>query len=119
MAIGPALPQIPLVLDTDVFTAWRYRSESTERKVSEYEATHKRPPALISTIVFEALRSYERTIFERGGADKDTERGRAEARRLIELYESIPSGPSTSGILSFDKHAADIAAYVAGRLHKH
>jgi hypothetical protein len=66
MATAPPLSQIPLVLDTDVFTAWRYQEEAVKQNIFDYERFHKRFPALASITVFEVLIGYEKTIAQRG-----------------------------------------------------
>lgn len=116
MATAPPLPQIPLVLDTNVFQAWSHQEESVRQNIADYEGFHKRFPALTSITVYEILSGFEKTIAKRGGTDERTVRGRDEALRLIQLSSMLPSGPSPSGVLPFDETAATIAAFVAGRL---
>jgi predicted nucleic acid-binding protein len=118
MATASPLPQIPLVLDTNVFQAWTDQEESVKRNISEYERFHKRFPALTSITVYEVLVGFENTIAQRGGTDERTERGCDEALRLIQLSGMLPSGPSPSGVLPFDGTAATIAAFIAGQLFK-
>lgn len=118
MATAPPLPQIPLVLDTDVFTAWRYQEATVIQNISAYSKLHSRFPALTATTVYEVLVGYEKTIAERGGTDERTEEGRRYAQRLVASCGSMPSGPSQSGVLPFDETAATIAAFIAARLFK-
>lgn len=116
MATAPPLPQIPLVLDTNVFQAWSDQEESVIQNIADYEGFHKRFPALTSITVYEVLVGFENTIAKRGGTDERTERGRDAALQLIKLSGMLSSGPSPSGVLPFDETAATIAAFVAGRL---
>jgi hypothetical protein len=118
MGIAQPLPQTPLVCDSDVFTLWRMRVPSIRQLIGNYISMHKRPPALTSTTVFEALKGFEKTAFKRGGLDERTKRDRAETVQLILVCGSLPSGPSPSGILPFDQTAAEIAAYVFPHLSR-
>lgn len=118
MATAPPLPQIPLVLDTDVFTAWRYQEATVKQNISDYANLHNRPPALTATTVYEVLFGFENTIAERGQTDERTEKDRNDALRLIDSCRSAPSGPSPFGVLPFDETAAIIAAFIAARLRK-
>lgn len=118
MATAAPLPKTPLVLDTDVFIAWRYQDRTVKQNISDYVDIHKRFPALTSITVYEALSGFEKTIAQRGGSDERTERDRGAAIRLVQLCRSLPSGPSLSGILPFDESAATIASFIAGRLAK-
>jgi hypothetical protein len=118
MATAPPLPQIPLVLDTDVFTAWRYQEATVKQNISDYAHLHSRLPALTATTVYEVLFGFENAIAQRGRTDEQTEDGRRDALRLVASCGSIPSGPSPSGVSPFDETAATIAAFIAARLPK-
>lgn len=63
MATAPPLPQIPLILDTNVFTAWIYQEATVMQNISVYSKLHSRFPALAATTVYEILVGYEKTIY--------------------------------------------------------
>lgn len=116
MAIGPVLPETPLVLDSDVLRDWRYQKQSVKREIDKYIGIHKRPPALTSMTMFEALHGLELEAIHPSSNKELLERDRNETQRLIQYCRALPSGSSPSGILPFDPEAAAIAAYIAAHL---
>jgi predicted nucleic acid-binding protein len=107
MATANALPETPLVLDTDVFTQWRTQNPRIKQAIDEYFSRFKRPPELTSTTVFEALRGIEK-VEARKGVDARTQQYRFETERLIKDCVVLP----------FNEPAAVIAAYIYARLSK-
>src|SRR2546421_4562134 len=108
MPIGVSFPETSLVIDTDIFTDWRYRKSYVEQEISAYVSRQKKPPALTSMNVFEALYGFEKKAVRDGGLDERTMNGRASTERLI----------SSCVVLPFDGVAASIAAFIFARLSK-
>jgi len=108
MAIGVALPETSLVIDTDVFTDWRYRKEHIVKEINAYMSRAKKPPALTAMNVFEALYGFENKAVKNGGLDERTALDRNATERLI----------SSCIVLPFNDDAASIAAYLFPRLSK-
>lgn len=108
MAIGVVLPETSLVIDTDIFTDWRYRKPYALQKISSYVSRAKKPPALTSINVFEAIYGFENKIVKTGPLDERTTRDRESMDRLIRACTVLP----------FDEVAASIAAYIFPRLSK-
>lgn len=108
MSIGPALPETPLVLDNDVFTHWRSGQQYTLREISDYVTRLKKPPALTSMTVFEALYGFEHGVLKSGELNERIKLNRIYTEQLIESCDVLP----------FDKNAAAIAAYITARLSK-
>ena len=106
MAIGSALQETLLVLDTDVLTAWEYQTPYVLQAIRDYYSRLKQPPALTSITVFEALRGFEKVAVKLGGLDERTQRDRAATEHLIQNCRVLP----------FDQTAASIAAYIFPRL---
>lgn len=106
MATGLAVADTPLVLDTDVFTHWRNGQPYALREISEYIKRFKRPPALTSTTVFEALWGIESSALNGKITEEEAQRYR---RRVEELIQGCV-------ILPFDQNSAITAAYIFARL---
>ncbi len=106
MAIGAALPETSLVIDTDIFTDWRYSREYVLLEIDAYISRAKKPPALTSINVFEAIYGFENKAAKAGYLDEQTARDRQNMERLIRGCVILP----------FDEVAASIAAYVFPRL---
>lgn len=107
MAIGVVLPETSLVIDTDIFTDWRYRKPYVLQKIISYVTRAKKPPALTSMNVFEAIYGFENKIVK-AGPDGRTTQDRESMDRLIRACTVLP----------FDEAAASIAAYIFPRLSK-
>lgn len=108
MSVGSVLDETSLVLDTDILSDWRYGLAHTRRAISDYISRLKRPPALASTNVFEALNGFERELLK---PDADIERTRIDLARTEELIQSCT-------VLPLDEEAARIAAYIFARLSR-
>lgn len=108
MAVGPVLDETSLVLDTDILSDWRYGRAHTRRAISDYIWRLKRPPALASINVFEALNGFERELLK---PDVDIERTRIDLARTEQLIQSCT-------VLPLDEEAARIAAYIFARLSR-
>jgi predicted nucleic acid-binding protein len=108
MALGPALPETLLVLDTNILTAWRYRKPGIVTAIAEYQARLKFLPALTAITVHEALYGFENKAAKSGTLDQLTARDRIAIEQLINSCVVVP----------FDQRAAEIAAYIIPRLPK-
>jgi predicted nucleic acid-binding protein len=104
-AIAP--PDIRLVMDTNVFTEWRYGKLELLKRLQGYTDYHKTLPALTSTTVFEALAGFEMKAHKNRGLSELDERN---LRATKELFDQV------SDILPFDHHAGELAAFIYGRL---
>lgn len=107
MSILTRLPEDLLLLDNDIFTAWRYQKKNIIRSITDYITRFKAPPALSSTTVFEALRGFEKSAAASGQYSQPTQRGVEETKNLIDLCTVFP----------FDQEAAVIAAYIFPRVN--
>jgi predicted nucleic acid-binding protein len=108
MPVGTVLDETSLVLDTDVLTDWRHGQRRTQQAIAKYVSMLKRPPALASINVFEALNGFEKKMSEPGG---DNERTRLDLAKTEQLIQSCT-------VLPLDEQAARIAAYVFARLSR-
>jgi len=108
MAIGAVLSETSLVIDTDILTDWRYQKPYVQRAISDYITRAKRPPALTSLSVFEALFGFENKAAKSGSLDDRTVQDRLKTEELISFCPVLP----------FDQPAAAIAAYIFSRLSK-
>lgn len=108
MTVGPVLPEISLVLDNDIFTHWRSGQEYVKREISSYIARLKKPPALTSITVFEALYGFEHGAQKSGEISERTKQNRAHTEQLVAACDILP----------FDRNAAAIAAHIAARLSR-
>lgn len=106
MVAGLAVSDTPLVFDTDVFTHWRNGQPYVQREIAEYIKEHKRPPALTSTTVFEALWGIESSAVNRKITEEEAQRYRSRVEELIRGCVILP----------FDQHSAITAAYIFARL---
>jgi predicted nucleic acid-binding protein len=106
MAIVDALPETPLVLDTNIFSHLRNKQSYVLQAVKTHFSATKQFPALTSITIFEALQGIEKEAAK----NKITEDAANKYRqRINELAQ-------THQILAFDYKAAQIAAYVLPRL---
>lgn len=109
MAIGPALATTSLVLDNDIFSAWRYgRDPRVQDGIADHQIKLKSFPALTSITVYQALYGFENKSIKPGEPSEQTKQGHNNTKRLI----------ASCLVLSFDQRAAEIAAYTVPRLAK-
>lgn len=106
--LGLVLDETPIALDNDVFTSWRKGNRPLSQAISDYIRKHKSPPALPSVTVFEAVYGCRKRCDKQGRLDQITQQ---DLRRTQELAASC-------AILDFNYAAAEIAAFVCGRLSK-
>ena len=99
-------PGISLALDSDVFNDWRYQRPAVLEVIRDYQLEFKALPALTSFTVFEALIGFEKQGARGGGLTDSQKRAREHAEGLVQSCRVLP----------FDGAAAEIAAYVFGRL---
>lgn len=106
MAVGSALPETSLVLDTNILSEWRAKKLYVQDAIIHYIARLKRPPALASVNIFEALHGFEKALVKFSQNEEQISRDRTEVEKLIEYCTVLP----------FDEKAAEIAAYAYPRL---
>jgi len=108
MPLGAVLPETPLVLDTNILSAWRYRKSAVVTAIAEYQSRVKLFPGLTAITVHEALYGFENKAAKSDGLDERTKQDRLAIEQLI----------NSCVVLSFDQRAAEIAAYIIPRLPK-
>lgn len=108
MALGPVLAETPLVLDTNILSAWRYKKSGVVAAIDDYQLRLQLLPALTGITVYEALYGVENKTAKSGNLDERTKRDRVAIDQLINACVVLP----------FDQRAAEIAAYIIPRLPK-
>lgn len=108
MAVGPVLPETPLVLDTNILTAWRYQKRGVLEAIADYQSRLKLLPALTSMTVYEALYGFENSVVKSSGLSEQTKQDRIKTEQIIK----------SCILISFDQASAEIAAYIIPRLPK-
>ena len=98
--------EIPLVLDSDVFTDWRERRPPTVQFVTAYREYHGTFPQLPAIVVFEAQFGFEKQIVKTGSLDQRLTSKREEMVQLIRECR----------VLDFNQRAAELAAHISARL---
>ncbi|HVS20682.1 MAG TPA: type II toxin-antitoxin system VapC family toxin [Pyrinomonadaceae bacterium] len=106
MAITSAFSETSLVIDNDVLTHWRNGRPAILAEIGGYIRRLKRPPALASITIFEALFGIENSLAKK----------RISEEVALEYRNRIDALTRASIILPFDKEAATIAAHVFARL---
>jgi len=107
MAVGLALTETSLVLDSNILTAWRYQKRGIIEAIASYQSSHK-PLALSAITVYEALYGFEKTLAKAQG---NVEQTRLDYTKTEQLIDSC-------NVLSFNQNSAKIAAYIVSRLSK-
>ena len=108
MVLGPVLAETPLVLDTNILTAWRAENSQVLAAIVDYHSRSKLTPAIAAITVHEALYGVENTIAKAGRLDDRTKQDRVAIEQLI----------NSCVVLPFDQRAAEISAYIIPRLKK-
>jgi predicted nucleic acid-binding protein len=108
MALGPVLTETSLVLDNDIFNAWRHRDQRVLRAIADYQSRIKLFPALTSMTVYQALYGFENKSIKPDEPNEQTKQSRTATELLIKSCD----------VLSFNQSSAEIAAYIAPRLSK-
>lgn len=108
MAVGPALPETLLILDSNVVTAWRYQKRGILEAIASYQARFKFLPALSAINVYEVSYPFENSLAKTQG---NIEQTRLDFIKVEQLINDCP-------VLPFDHNAAKIAAYIVPRLPK-
>jgi predicted nucleic acid-binding protein len=108
MVLGLVLAEMPLVLDTNILTAWRTDNLRIVAAIVRYQSRSKLSPALTAITVHEALYGVENTVAKAGRLDDRTKQDRVAIERLIDSCVVVP----------FDQRAAEISAYMIPRLKK-
>ena len=108
MALGRVLPETPLVFDTNILTAWRYKKSGVVAAIVNYQSRIKLFPALTAITVHEALYGFENKTAKSSKLDDRTRQDRLAIEQLI----------NSCVVLPFDQRAAEIAAYIIPRLPK-
>lgn len=106
--LGPVLEETTIALDNDVFTYWRKGNGPILQAVSEYIRKHKSPPALPSVTIFEAIYGLRKKSDEQWNLNQVIQQ---DLRRTQGFAASCT-------VLDFNYAAAEIAAFVCGRLSK-
>jgi predicted nucleic acid-binding protein len=99
-------PGVSLALDSDVFNDWRYQRPAVLDVIRNYQLEFKALPALTSFTVFEAFIGFEKQAARGGGLTDSQKWAREHTESLVHSCRILP----------FDESAAEIAAYVFGRL---
>lgn len=108
MAIGVALPETALALDSNVLTAWRYQKREVLNAIAAYQSRLKLLPALTAMTVYEAIYGFENKSLRPNEPNAQTTYDRLKTEQLIKSCIVLP----------FDQRAAEIAAYIVPRLSK-
>ncbi len=109
MTLGPALTETSLVLDNDIFNAWRYgRDQHIRRAIADYQSRLKLFPALTAMTVYQALYGFENKSIKPDEPNQQTIQARTETERLSKSCDVLP----------FNQRSAEIAAYIVPRLSK-
>jgi predicted nucleic acid-binding protein len=108
MAVGPALPETSLVLDSNILTAWRYQKRGIIEAIDAYQSRLKLLPALSAMTVYEALYGFENALVKAQGDTEQNRRDRIKTEGLI----------NSCMVLPFNQDAAKLAAYIVPRLPK-
>jgi predicted nucleic acid-binding protein len=106
MAIGPALPETPLVLDNDVFTHWRNSQSYILREINGHYNRLKSLPALTSMTIFEALY----------GVELEERKNRIAKVQAQQYKDRIKELSEACGVLPWEQNAAAITAHIFPRL---
>lgn len=106
MVIGAAFPETSLVLDNDIFTHWRNSHQYVLDEIANYIARLKKPPALASFTLFEALYGIENSLVDKSISEGQAEHYRGRIKELGRL----------SIVLDFNQNAAEISAHLFPRL---
>jgi predicted nucleic acid-binding protein len=107
MSILIALPETPLVLDTNVFSHLRNKNENIKKEIAKYFSNTKSFPAITSMTIFEANYGTDNQLVKNAIT--------SEKARQFHLEINIAIG-KISEILPFDQRAAEIAAYIYANL---
>ncbi|HVF57713.1 MAG TPA: PIN domain-containing protein [Pyrinomonadaceae bacterium] len=107
MAVGPALPETLLVLDSNILTAWRYQKPGILEALASYQSRHKLI-ALSSLTVYEIIYGFENSLAKAQGNTEQTKLDFIKADQLI----------NSCIVLPFDQKSAKVAAYMVPRLPK-
>lgn len=108
MAAGTALTETSLVLDNDIFNAWRYQDQRVLVAIADYQSRIKLFPFLTSMTVYQALYGFENKSIKTDEPNEQTKRTRIRTEQLIKSCDVLP----------FNQRSAEIAAYIVPRLSK-
>lgn len=106
-AVGLALTETSLVLDSNILTAWRYQKRGILEAIAFYQASRKLL-ALSAMTVYEALYGFENTLAKTQGNIEQTRLDYTKTEQLIDSCIVLP----------FNQNSAKIAAYIVSRLPK-
>lgn len=108
MAVGPALTETSIVLDNDIFNAWRYGDQRVLVAITDYQSRLELFPALTSMTVFQALYGFENKSIKPNEPNEQTKQARNMTEQLVKSCDVLP----------FNQRSAEIAAYIVPRLSK-
>jgi predicted nucleic acid-binding protein len=108
MAVGTALTETSLVLDNDIFNAWRYQDQRVLTAIADYQSRIKLFPSLTSMTVYQALYGFENKSIKPDEPNEQTKQARIRTEQLINFCDVLP----------FNQRSAGIAAHIVPRLSK-
>src|SRR5215210_3291132 len=108
MAVGPALTETSIVLDNDIFNAWRHGDQRVLVAITDYQSRLEFFPALTSMTVFQALYGFENKSIKPDEPNEQTKQARIRTQQLVKSCDVLP----------FNQRSAEIAAYIVPRLSK-
>lgn len=106
MGVALALPDTRLVLDTDIFTAWRNQHPPVIAHIKDYKSRFLALPRLTAITVFESQFGFEKELAKPGELDERWLLSRQEMRRMIQAC----------GVMDLNQQAAIVAAQIFARL---
>src|ERR1043165_9577706 len=108
MAVGPALTETSIVLDNDIFNAWRYGDQRVLVAITEYQSRLELFPALTSMTIYQALYGVKNKSIKPDEPNEQTKQARIWTEQLVKSCDVLP----------FNQPAGEIAAYIVPRLSK-
>jgi len=108
MAVGPTLTETSIVLDNDIFNAWRHGDQRVLVAIADYQSRLEFFPALTSMTVFQALYGFENKSIKPDEPNERTKQARIWTEQLVKSCDVLP----------FNQRSAEIAAYIVPRLSK-
>jgi predicted nucleic acid-binding protein len=108
MAVGPTLTETSIVLDNDIFNAWRHGDQRVLAALADYQSRLEFFPALTSMTVFQALYGFENKSIKPDEPNEQTKQARIWTEQLVKSCDVLP----------FNQRSAEIAAYIVPRLSK-
>lgn len=108
MPIIDSPPELPLALDNNVFTHLRNKQSYVLDKVKKHISDTRRLPAIPSMTIFEV----------NFGVQKALAANKISAEQAMFQVQEINKLSTNHPVITFDRKAAEIAAYIFARLSK-